>query len=94
MVPRSQSDSEVAIKKVTIVGSSVLMIICFVLVLIFNKDDTDDADQIIAFFISISGIIFFGSILFLYIRSQLKTRESPEDNESDLERSNEVSVSY
>jgi Na+/melibiose symporter-like transporter len=88
MLQSSQSDA--AIKKVVIVGGLVLMLICFTLVLVFNVDDTEDHDQIVAFTIAICGIIFFGTILFLYVRFQLR-KSRAETNESDLERSEEVS---
>lgn len=84
------TQSDVAIRKVVIGGGLVLMLLCFTLALIFNIDDTEDHEQIIAFAISITGIVFFGILLFLYIRSQLRKNRT-QSNESDLERSNEVS---
>ena len=83
------SHSETAIKKVVIIGGLGLMLLCFVLVLIFNTDDIADQEQVIAISISTFGILFFGSLLLLYIRSQLKDSRSSE--RSDMERSEEVS---
>lgn len=87
MVINSHSDE--AIKKVVIVGGLVLMIFCFILVLIFNIDDVEDHEQVIAFSIAIIGIVFFGVILLFYIRSQLK-KPTIQTDESDMERSEEV----